>query len=353
MPFLPNLDAITAMGINPVTGLPYKMGAPAGLEYNLKPNIKTNLRIIDEQDAINRFKWTGLEETGITPQLLERILYYRGSGMFFRLQDKYYFLPYALDGNIDVYSRMLGVTPVPFGGSATTNDGDKVKPWIQGLKRIPIYSKLDSKDTEVNCVLLNDYTPQLSQKIIPRSQLSEAWLDFESDMIPFTRTALLNATGVSAIRVNSEDEQSNVDAASRSVNRAALVGQKWIPIVGQIDFQDLTSGGVQRAEDFLMAMQSVDNLRLSTHGLTNGGIFQKKTHVLQDEEDINQGKAGIVMTDCLENRKIFCELVNELFGLNIACEQNVFEDLPEDGYEETNTEEDNGELISETVIEEE
>ena len=75
------------------------------------------------------------------------------------------------------------------------------------------------------------------------------------------------------MRVNSQDEYANVEAASRSINRAALTGKKWVPVVGNVDFQDLTNGQVAKAEEYLLAMQSLDNYRLSLYGLDNGGLF--------------------------------------------------------------------------------
>ena len=105
-------------GIDPATGLPIK--AKEGKSCNLKLDIKKQLRIMDEQDAINRFTWYNLPE-GLNSRLIERILYYKGQGMLFFLNDKFYFLPYALDGTIDVYGRFMSVTPLPFNGTA--NDG--------------------------------------------------------------------------------------------------------------------------------------------------------------------------------------------------------------------------------------
>lgn len=78
-------------GIDPRTKLPIRM--ESGFSY--KSEIRKQLRIMDEQNAVNRYTWTGLPK-GLTSQLIERILYYRGQGMFFRLQDKFYFLPYTL-----------------------------------------------------------------------------------------------------------------------------------------------------------------------------------------------------------------------------------------------------------------
>lgn len=122
------------------------------------------------------------------------------------------------------------------------------------------------------------------------------------------------------MRVNSQDEYANVEAASRSINRAALEGKKWVPVVGNVDFQDLTNGEVAKAEEFLLAMQSLDNYRLSLYGLDNGGLFQKKSHMLEAEQKMNTGTTGLVLRDSLQCRQDACNLINAYFGLSIWCE---------------------------------
>ena len=52
------ISKILAAGIDPKTGLPLKLGTDCKSE--LKTNIRRQLRIIDEQDAINRFQWYNL-----------------------------------------------------------------------------------------------------------------------------------------------------------------------------------------------------------------------------------------------------------------------------------------------------
>lgn len=318
---LPDISTLIAAGIDPKTGLPIRM---AETGCNLKPNIKKLMRIVDEQNAVNRYSWYNLPD-GLDGQLLERILYYKGQGAFFYMEanEKFYFLPYALDGSIDVYGRFTGITPLPFNGS--TKDGDKEKPWIQGLHYEPVYGiilpeDLTYDDLTDKCVLLNDYSKQISQTVIPRQQLQDPILDVMSDCIPFMRTALLNSTGVMGMRVSSEDEYSNVEAASRSINAAALDGKKYVPVVGALEFQEMTGDNVGTAEQFLMAMQSLDNFRLSLYGLDNGGIFQKKAHMLQDEQDMVGGNVGLVMQDGLSIRQNFCNIVNSIWGLGIWCE---------------------------------
>ena len=332
MPAMYDLSTYYAAGIDPKTGLPLKV-SDNQINSITKAEIKKQLRILDEQDAVNRFTWYNLP-SGLNSRLMERILYYKGQGMFFKLQDQFYFLPYALDGTIDVYGRFTHVTPLPFNGKAQT--GDKETPWITGLNRKCTYEVLLPDDyiseegeilvdkiletQDTYCVLIKDYTEQISQTNISRQILQDPILDVMSDMFPFMRTALLNGTGIQGMRVNSQDEYANVESASRSINRAALEGKKWVPVVGNVDFQDLTNGTVAKAEEFLLAMQSLDNYRLSLYGLDNGGLFQKKSHMLEAEQKMNTGTTGLILRDSLQCRQDACNIINSIWGLNIWCE---------------------------------
>ena len=70
----------------------------------------------------------------------------------------------------------------------------------------------------------------------------------------------------------------------------------------------------------MLAMQSLDNLRLSGYGIDNGGLFEKKAHELQSEADINGGPVGLVLQDGLSIRQNFCNIVNSIWGIGIWCE---------------------------------
>ena len=98
---------------------------------------------------------------------------------------------------------------------------------------------------------------------------------------------------------------------------AAQTGQGYIPIIGQLDFQDLNDGANLKGADYMQAMQSLDNLRLSTYGLDNGGLFEKKAHMLEQEAALNGGSTGLVYQDGLRIRQEFCDIVNSIWGLGI------------------------------------
>lgn len=337
-----NMDPsiLISAGINPKTGLPIALGDG---ECKIKTNIKKQLRIVDEQDAVNRYVWYNLPE-GLNSRLMERILYYRGQAMLFKLKDKFYFLPYALDGSIDVYGRFTGVTPLPFNGTA--NDGGKDKPWIQGLTFKPIYDVPLPEDFEgksreeimdfldKSCVIFKDYTEQYSQTNLARQVINDPVLDIMAECFPFMRTALINATGVRGMRVGTQDEAASVYAANNALYKAAAEGATNVPIVGAVDFQELTGGTTGKAEEFLLAMQSLDNYRLSLYGLDNGGIFQKKSHMLQAEQETNAGNVGLVMQDGLDYRQQQCIIANAIWGTQMwveVAETTIGVDLTGDG----------------------
>lgn len=318
-PKITPLELYIQAGIDHKTGLPLKAH---NQPVYLTDNIKKQLRIVDEQDALNRYAWYNLPY-GLNANLIERILYYRGQGIMFYMEadDRFYFLPYTLNGSIDVYGRYTAVTPLPFNGSTAADK--KERPWIEGLIKIPRYDiMLDATPEEViaSCVILRDYSQQQSQTVLSRQVLNDPLLDIMAECIPMMRTALINSTGVKGMRVTNEDEESNVKAANLSIQRAAMTGEGWVPIVGKLDFQDLTAGAIAKSEEFLLAMQSLDNYRLSLYGLDNGGLFQKRSHLLEAEQRMNNGNSGILLQDGLYQRQQFCDIVNSWFGLQIYCE---------------------------------
>lgn len=69
-------------------------------------------------------------------------------------------------------------------------------------------------------------------------------------------------------------------------------------------------------------MQALDNYRLSLYGLKNGGLFQKKSHMLEAEQSMNDGNVGLVYEDGLTIRQRFCDIVNSITELGIWCEAN-------------------------------
>lgn len=318
-PNLPDNKTLIQAGINPKTRQPIRVATPC----KLKEDEKRNLRIMDEQDAINRYVWYNLP-SGLTGQMIERMLYYKYSLMFFYMEsdNNFYCLPYALDGTIDVYGRYDRVTPLPFGGTAKT----KEDAWIVGLnKKVVKDISLDVKEIANNffdgCVILRDYTQQLAEEGTPRQILQDSLLDTMAEAVPLARTNMFANSGTKAMRVTDDSAQSNVSAANESIEQAALNGQYFIPIQAPVEFQDLTSGGrALTSQDFMVYLESLNNHRLAYLGIDNGGTYQKTTYVNNAQSALTGGPSALVLNDGLTQRQRFCDFVNSIWNLGIWCD---------------------------------
>lgn len=317
-PYLANLEPYYQAGVDPKTGLPMKFGY-AG-DTHILDGIRNFLQVIDQQDALNRYTWYNLPD-GLTGQMIERVLYYRGQGalIFNKTEEKFYFLPYALDGTIDVYGRYTGIRVLPFNGQE--NEGkahiisDKVyTPRYDIAVEMPTLEEMDD-----SAFLLHDYSIGISQWNQPRAQLQQPIIELMAKCFPYMNTALMNSTGITGMRCHQGEEQGVYDA-SHAIENSALTGQKYVPIVGSIELQELTGGTVAKSEEYLVAMQALDNFRLSGYGIDNGGLFQKKAHMLEAEQESNQGNVGLIMDDGLFQRQEFCNFVNSYTGLGMWCE---------------------------------
>lgn len=332
VPRLPDIDTLLATQMMQCD----KKAKDQGLKLteSLFVSVLAQLRIMDEQDAINRFKWYGLYD-GLDAHLMERIMYYRyqGAGFFMEpLNNKFFFLPYALNSQnsknrgIDVYGRYEAIKPLPFNGTSAL-EGDDKKVWIPGLTKNCFYDvQLPEEVTEETfldgCVLLSDYSKQISQNGLPRASLSEQILQAMARCICYMMTALKNSTGIEGMIVEDEDDEDNVFAASVAVDQAAISGLKWVAMIGKPTFSQLTNGPVAKVEEYLLCLQSLDNYRLSLHGLDNGGLFLKKSHLLEAEQAQQSGKKSAVIMDGWENRLKWCDIMNSIFGGSAYCEIN-------------------------------
>ena len=346
---LPNVEPSIAAGI-PLNGKANAKAVKEFIEWGnstnwRKENVRKQLRILDEQDAVNRYKWYNLP-CDLSSQELERLIYYRGQLCFFYVPEieQFIFSPYALDGTIDYYGRYNTVHPVPWAEGMENEKKSPLSAYLANKKLDVLYGIPTSDEKVIEwtkkfingqaCVLVHDYTKQLAQTIISRQVIQDPLLDVMSDCIPFMRTCLLSGTGVKGMRISNQADYPNVLDANRAIEKAALEGDMNVPIVGSVDFQLLTDGQTLKAEEFLLAMQGLDNYRLSLYGLENGGLFQKKSHMLEGEMAMNAGKAAIPLNDGLSIRQNFADIVNAITGLGISvgiAEEVIGADMNGDG----------------------
>lgn len=335
-----DIQTIIQAGIDPKTKLPVRLDLEG---EELKNNFRRAFRIIDEQDAVNRYKWFNIP-CDLSSEEIERMLYYKGQLCFFYYPelDKFYILPYALDGTIDFYGRFNSVHPIPFAVGTTEEEKQKYKDMevllstlrLQVIKDPIPEEELEEETLDRSCVLLHDYTKQLSQTIIPRQQINDCFLDIESEIIPYLSTALLAGTGIKGMRVNDADAAEETERASKQIKYSALNKKLFTAMISSVEMQELADGSPLKSEEFLLALQGIENVRKGTLGIENGGIFQKKAHKLQSEQTGNESSVATVFQDGLSIRQRFCNIVNSIWGLELWCEPSeavIQEDINMDG----------------------
>ena len=325
--------------IDPKTGGPLlPPSTTLGVTSPIKEAFKLALRIKDEQNAVMRYTWYNLPD-GIDGELVERMLYYRGQLAFAYIKEvgRFMMLPYTLSADkenpsaLDEYARYDTIKLVSFSGTDNVKDRPNEDNRRRSLCTIlssltfnvrykVLEGQLELKDIEESAVILKDYTSQLSETNIPRREIQDPVLDFEAACFAYSNTAMINSTGVEGMRVNNEDEGANVAAMNKSVESAALNGAKAIPVVGPIEFQEITGGKVGTSDEFMVMAQAIDNFRLSLYGLENGGLYQKKTYVNDSQTQMNSGQPSDVFHNGLMIRQKFCDIVNSIWGVGIECE---------------------------------
>ena len=335
-----DIKTIIQAGIDPKTKLPVRLDLEG---EEIKNKFRRVFRVIDEQDAVNRYKWFNLP-CDLSSEELERLIYYKGQLCFFYFEelDKFFFLPYALDGTIDFYGRYNRVHPIPFAIGTTDNEKEEISKQasllstlkLSVIKDIVLEEDLTEAHLTASCVLLHDYTKQLGQMIISRQELNDIFTDVEAEIIPYLSTALLAGTGIKGMRVNDADAAEETERASKQIRYSALNKKLFNAMTSSVEFQELAEGSPLKAEEFLLALQSIDNVRKGTLGIENGGIFQKKAHKLESEQAGNESSVATVFQDGLSIRQRFCNIVNSIWGLDIWCEPSeavIGEDLNFDG----------------------
>lgn len=308
--------------------------------------VRRDLRIQDEINFINRYKWYNLPDS-LNSQMLERMMYYKGQLMLFYMQssDQFFILPFTQKGSPDMYGRFQELQPLQYNGSNEAKDKKDKKITLafgdisrQVEHEIP-FNTNEQKMTNA-CVVLKDYTPQIGESIEARYVLQDPIIEYEAEIICMHRTSLMNSTGVTAVRVGDESEASNVMALNDIVQNASLTGKKYVSTVGQLEFQDFTRTSAISAQDYMTALYSIDNLRLSFLGIENGGLAEKQGTILKAEAQSGAINTNTVLMDGLNNRQRFCNIANAIWGLGIWCEINQDVQIQETGLNNDETNDD-------------
>lgn len=297
---------------------------PIASRSERRESLRQAFEIRELQQFVRRYRWTGLPK-GLDPTLMERILYYRGRVVLFKFNEKYFAVPFALNGTIDVYGRYQTVVPLTFNGSVATDDDGKKSmtdgEFIQGMSVKVCY---DVEDTEgKDAVILNDYTQGYSEWVLPRHQANKYYNSDLADIVVLIRHNLISSARVFSVRVLDEGQKESVlEEFNDMENNILENGKRIFPITASTSIEEFLKDKTLETQQYWECFVSLDNLRENLIGIENNGIFKKKERVLKGEQEIEAGSADLVYQDGLFNRQQMCESFNALFGENIWCEES-------------------------------
>lgn len=314
---------------------------------------------MDREDYISRFKLEDLPDNlHLTSDEIYRMIYFKYSLAVAVYNDYCFIMPYTLDDGIDVYGRFKSIKLFPYSSDTKDETGKDIPAYenkqleqmLSSLTFKVIYCEEDLKDLkedDLKAVIIKDYVSGVNTNGgIPRYQLNKSLVKLESIFIPYMRTNLKLSTGVKMVGVNDPSEVTDVINSLNRIDDAILSGVPFIPVVRRSEFQDIGNEPVAKVQDYFLAMQSIDNFRLSSMGLSNGGLFQKQERETISEQATNTVNANLRLQQNYEFQKKQWDLVNKVFGFNIKIsireDQNNHPENPMDKGEAKNKGFDNG-----------
>lgn len=324
--------------------------------YSVDPmfeKLGVSIKYIDYQQFLTRFKWNNLPE-GMDSELIERILYFSGSAMFFYIKElnRFYFLPYGMSGEntevgVDFYGRFNRLKPYSFNGS--TDGGGEKKADGKRITRSDLYLSTQIRDNikdipmveseeearkiyENGAVICWDMTPQLAYAVDSRNRISQSYVKYIVQILIQTKSALINSNGFNLFATDTEASTDIMQLQIDAINEDREKG-KLSAVVSKAlgNIENLQSNAPSAMGDFWNSLVSADNLRLKSMGIRNDGLVQKSQYQNIQEQSIDINDAMQVYWNAFMERVKFSAIVNSIWGLGIYPEPLLLPNMQQQG----------------------
>lgn len=295
------------------------------LSYDSLFNI---MREQNKIETIERYMWVNVP-FGLTADIIERLLFYRGKGVFY-FNDKvgkFQFLPFALNGVIDEYGRYTKCNTLPFTGVDTDEKKKKktqslVYENLELVYDLPYdeetFKKINQQKTFG--IVLNDSSLSISQQPVIRYNYVKPVLHMMATLMQIINTAMFGNADHNLLQIENEGELDSVKTQIEAINQDILRGNRFTPIVGKLPITPLKTTNSADLEGLFNTFNSLNNFLKSITGVANAGVFDKKAHLLQDEQKLNGSNADDVYYNGLRLRQEFCLMVQAYYQYPIWCE---------------------------------
>lgn len=299
------------------------------LQYD---SLLTIMREHNKVETLERYMWTNIP-FGLTQDLIERILFLRGKAIFYFNDkvDKFQFLPFALNGNIDEYGRYIKCNTFPFTGVDTSTDkkGKQSKKTQNAIYQdlnivydLPYSEDMlnDIKKQETVGIILNDSSLMVSQQPVIRYNYVKPVLHILASLMQIINTAMYGSADHNTIQVENESELDSINSQINAINSDILRGRRFTAITSKLPITPLKTSSSSDLVGLFNTFNSLNNFLKSITGVSNAGVFDKSAHLLQSEQKLNGSNADDIYYNGLRQRQEFCMLVQAYYNYPIWCE---------------------------------
>ena len=304
------------------------------LNKNLKyDSLYAIMRKQNMVETLERYQWINIP-FGLTQDLIERLLFYRGKGVLY-FNDKvgkFQFLPFSLNKTIDEYGRYTRCNTLPFTG--VDDDQDKKSKKNKNDTQTLIYQDLElvydlpyneemmdkAKNGKPVGIILNDSSLEISQQPVIRANYVRPVLHLMATLMQIINTAMFGCADHNVISVENETQLESINNQINGINQDILNGKRFTPIIGTIPVQTLKTNNTANLEGLFNTFNSLNNFLKQITGVANAGVFDKKAHLLQSEQELNGSNADDIYYNGLRLRQEFCLMVQAYYNYPIWCE---------------------------------
>lgn len=282
-------------------------------------------------ETIERYMWTNVP-FGLTPDLIERVLFFRGKGVLYfnDAVGKFQFLPFALNDTIDEYGRYTRCNTLPFiGVDEVKRDSNSKKRMVSAvMEDLELVYDLPYNEEMLRIIrekkpvgiILNDNTLAISQQPIIRANYVKPVLHMMATLMNIINCAMFGAADHNVLTVENESELKSINQGIDAINKNILNGKRFTAITSPLKIEPLKTSNTADLEGLFNTFNSLSNFLKSITGVANPGVFDKKAHLLQEEQQLNGSNADDIYYNGLRQRQEFCMLVQAYYGYPIWCE---------------------------------
>lgn len=261
------------------------------------------LQNIDAAQFISRYKWNGLPEY-MPPNIVEKMLYYRGSVAGFFYESQLYILPYAVDGELNVYGYPVAIKPIAYNGTSFNNL--KLNTYPNGLLRK--YS---------SAVILNDRPSDfMGGNCLPMATVNSDIIDLMNDTLKRSELSSISSLKKFLIQVADGGTVEGLRADMRKTllsDDPFYIMRENSTIVNGLKSDIATLGTENETDKIIQYYSSLNNQRCYNMGIKNNGVFEKMERVVTGELTGNEYQTNLILETGLTMRKSFLESLKEIY----------------------------------------